>query len=87
MERHGERPSTSIKKLRPRKSPTTDAIGIDWPSFKSTVVRSACVLTDGPGAMNYILADAILVRSARSFDVVSVAKTAGGGATAILEAP
>jgi hypothetical protein len=44
-------------------------------------------LVDGPGCTSYILADAILVRSARSFDVVSVAETAGGGATAILEAP
>ena len=42
-------------------------------------------LTDGPGATTYILADAIMVRSRRSLEVVAVADTAGGGVTATLE--
>ncbi len=64
--------------------------GRDWDRLAVVQINSGTVrvrLTDGPGAMNYILADAILVRSARSFDVVSVAETVGGGATATLEAP
>ena len=42
-------------------------------------------LLDGPGATNYILADAILVRSRRSLEVVSIADTVNGGVTATLE--
>ncbi len=64
--------------------------GRNWDRLAVVQINSGTIrvrLMDGPGAMNYILADAILVRSARSFDVVSVAETAGGGATAILEAP
>lgn len=44
-------------------------------------------LNDGPGCSSYILGDAMLIRSARSLDLISVDETAGGGATAILEAP
>ena len=64
--------------------------GRNWDRLAVVQINSGMVrvrLIDGSGARNYILADAILVRSARSFDVVSVAETAGGGATAILEAP
>ncbi len=64
--------------------------GRQWDRLAVVQVNSGTLrvrLTDGPGCQNYILGDAILVRTARSFNLVSVAKTAGGGATAILEAP
>ena len=64
--------------------------GRQWDRLAVVQVKSGKLrvrLVDGPGCQNYILADAILVRTARSFDLLSVAKTAGGGATAVLEAP
>ena len=64
--------------------------GRDWDRLAVVQVNSGTLrvrLTDGTGCENYILADAMLVRSARSFDLVSVAETVGGGATATLEAP
>lgn len=42
-------------------------------------------IQDGPGGVDYVLADAILVRSRRSLEVVSIAETAGGGVTATLQ--
>lgn len=42
---------------------------------------------DGPGSTRYIIADAFMVRSARSFQLLSVSKTPDGGATAVLQAP
>lgn len=64
--------------------------GRQWDRIAVIQVNSGTVrvrLTDGSGCQSYILADAVLIRSARSFNLLSVAKTAGGGATAILEAP
>jgi hypothetical protein len=64
--------------------------GRQWDRIAVIQVNSGTVrvrLTDGPGCQSYILADAVLIRSARSFNLLSVAKTAGGGATAIVEAP
>jgi hypothetical protein len=61
-----------------------------WDRLAVVQVNSSTLrvrLADGPGSPYYILGDAMLVRSARSFDLLSVAKTAGGGATATLEAP
>jgi len=42
---------------------------------------------DGPNSMRYIIADAFMVRTARSFELLSVSKTPDGGATAVLQAP
>lgn len=64
--------------------------GRDWDRLGVVQINSGTLrvrLLDGPGATNYIIADSILVRSARSFELLSVSETVGGGATATLEAP
>lgn len=42
-------------------------------------------MMDGPTSRNYILCDAMLVRTRRPMQVLSVAESTGGGATATLE--
>ncbi len=44
-------------------------------------------MRDSPTSRYYVIADAVLIRSARSFELLSVDRTPGGGATAVLEAP
>jgi hypothetical protein len=64
--------------------------GRRWDRLAVVQVNSGTLrvrLADGPGCSHYIVADAMLVRSARSMNLLSVTKTVTGGATAVLEAP
>ena len=59
-----------------------------WEKLGHVQINSGALsvrLTDGPGATSFILADAILVRSRRSLEVVTIAETNSGGVTATLQ--
>ncbi|NND96642.1 MAG: hypothetical protein HKN47_04855 [Pirellulaceae bacterium] len=43
-------------------------------------------LKDGPNSASYIMVDALLIRSRRPLDILSVTETANGGAAAVIEA-
>ncbi|MGB7344013.1 MAG: hypothetical protein WBD20_07355 [Pirellulaceae bacterium] len=58
-----------------------DSLGV----YPITSGRLKVRVLDGPGSQNYILADAILIRTRRSLNLISVTQDANGGATAVLE--
>ena len=60
-----------------------DSIGVFTINSGTLHVR----LLDGPGSTTHILFDALLVRSRRPLDVVSLEPTANGGAQVVLEVP
>ena len=62
--------------------------GAMWDKLAFVQINSGTLrvrLKDGPGATNYIIADAIMVRSRRSLEVVAIAETTDGGVTATLQ--
>jgi hypothetical protein len=58
-----------------------ESLGVFTINSGSVTVR----ILDGPGGPSYVVGDAVLVRSRRSLNVISVNPNDNGGANAVLE--